>query len=574
MIRNLLKHSTNFLTQQQTSILSAAFVIMAMSMVAKLLGLVKLRLLIHYFGDGTTTAIFLSANKLPEILFDMLIFAILSVSFIPLYTGFTAQGKSESASRLASAAINLTLLLYAVLAVVVILFAAPLSYLLAPGLVMGSPENLSLMVALLRLTMVAQFFLIIGGYFTAILQSHQRFLVPAIATTLYNICVILGLYFLAPRIGVFSAVIGMIVGGFMLFVFQLPFLKKTPFIYLWLVSPKTEGVMKMFSLSIPRMLGNMSATLVENLHIILASLLGALAIISLEYATRLAIVPVSLFGVSIAQAALPSLTIAWSQHNKDEFSRLFVSAFNQILFFALPVAAIFIILRLPIVRLLFGDQNFTWEATVTTGRTLAILGFGVVAQSAIMLFARSFYAMHDTKTPLKVSMATLTLDAVLALVFVIVFKWPIWSLAAVYSFTTIINAFLLLWLLTRRLHKITFFSVLLSPAKLVICTLCMMFVMYIPFRVMDLYVWEQIHNVGRYQLPPNLQVFILDTRYTANLMILTATAAGIGSLVYVGLATLLKVEEVTIVSQALRKLGSVKRILSENEEVFETDNRL
>lgn len=572
MFRRLLKNSSTLLTQQQTSILSAAFIIMAMTFVSKLLGVLKLRLLVHYFGASDVTAAFLAADKLPELFYDVLVSAILSVSFIPIFSSYMAKDEADKASKLASIALNLTLLVYAIVAIIAFIWAKPLAHILAPGFETKYPETFILMARLLRLMLLAQFFLIAAGYVTAVLQSHQRFIAPAIAMTLYNVAIILGIVLLGPFIGIYATVVGMIIGAALQLLFQLPFLSFVHFHYSLNFSPKFPGIQQIAKLSIPRMVGLMSSKMAEQFNIALASLLSAVSIISLDYATRLSTVPVSLFAVAIAQAALPALSLAYAKKEYDQFQRLFLSCFNQILFFVIPIAAAFIILRLPIVRLIFGDPNFSWQATVTTGRTLALLGFGSVAQSLIMLLARTFYAMHDSKTPLKIALATVLLNVVLSYVAVKVFGLPVWWLALIFSFTTILNAVSLLVALHKKIGGFAIESIVTTPAKLLFCGFAMVIVMYIPLRLMDLYVWQNVRRIGPIVLPPSLQVFILDTRYTVNVIILVAIAGLLGIAAYLGLAIIFGIEEVNMVNKAVKKVSGVRKLLSQSPEVIETSH--
>lgn len=545
---------------------------MAMTLVSKLLGVLKLRLLVHYFGASDVTAAFIAANGLPELFFDILVYSVLSVSFIPIFSSYIAKGEQVQASKLASTTLNLTLAVYTIMAIIAFIWAQPLSLLLAPGFETQHPETLVLMARLLRLMLLAQFFLIIGGYVTAILQSHQRFMAPAIAMTLYNVAIILGMIFLGPFIGIYATVVGMMIGAALQVLFQLPFLSLTGFHYSLRFSPRFPGVSQIAKLSLPRMIGVMSSQFNERLNIVLASLLSAISIISWDYALRLSSVPVSLFAVAIAQAALPALSLTYAKKEHEQFQKVFLSCFNQILFFVIPMAAFFIVLRLPIVRIVFGDPNFSWEATVTTGRTLALLGLGTVAQSLIMLLARTFYAMHDSKTPLKIGILTFSLNGIFSLLVVKIFGLPVWWLALIFSCTTILNALLLFVALERRIGGFTVKGVLTTPFKLLFCGFAMVVVMYIPLRLMDLYVWENIRRIGPFILPPSLEVFILDTRYTANLIILTAVAGLLGAGVYFGLATLLHVEEVNMVRHALQKLTGVRKLLSQTPEVIDVSH--
>lgn len=575
MFKKIFQHSSDILTRQQTSILSAAFIIMSMTLVSKLLAFVKFRLLVHYFGDGLPVNAFLAADGLPDLLYDILIFSILSVSFIPLFTSYLAKQDQERASRLASQALNITLAVYFVIAVGIFIFAAPIGKLLAPGLIERHPEALDLIVKLLRLTIPAQLVLIIAGYVTAILQANQRFLVPAIATTFYNVGIIIGIIVLAPLVGIYAAVWGMLLGALLQLVLQLPFLRKVNFHYKAVFSADMTGIKDLLSLSAPRMVSATISQVAERLNVSLASLVSDIAIVAWSFAFRLSTLPLSVFAAAIAQAALPSLSLAWAKDDREGFLKTLFASLNQILFFVLPVAAAFIALRLPLVRLVYGSPKLTWLTTVAMGRVLAVIGIGLIGQALILLLARAFYATHHTKTPLIINLSTLCLNIVLSVTFVRVLHKDLTWLAGAYAVTNTLNAALLFAAFRRRIGGFPLSQGLTTPGKLLVCGAAMTGMMYLPLKLMDLYIWEKTLHVGPFTLPNNLQLFILDTRYTVNLILLMLVALLLGGITYLGLAIVLGVDEVNIVSKALLKIPGAKRILVQSPELLtQTDDHI
>jgi putative peptidoglycan lipid II flippase len=138
----------------------------------------------------------------------------------------------------------------------------------------------------------------------------------------------------------------------------------------------------------------------------------------LTFAQHLSAVPVGLFGATIAQAALPVLSREHARGETESFKVTLLTTLHQILFLTLPATAMLIILRIPIVRLVFGASEFTWEDNVLTGRTTAFLALGLAAYSVTLLLVRGFYAYKDTKTPVIVSLITVLVNVLLSVLFV------------------------------------------------------------------------------------------------------------------------------------------------------------
>ena len=162
----------------------------------------------------------------------------------------------------------------------------------------------------------------------------------------------------------------------------------------------------------------------------------------MELAQTLMLAPVILFGQSIAQASFPSLSL--KAKNPEEFVSIFVSSFNQIMYLTLPISALLVVLRIPIVRLFFGASRFDWEATAATGLTLALLGISIAAQSAIYLFSRAFFALKDSQTPFFITLFSVIINIALSYYFILVLKLPVYYLGIAFTLGSIISFILLL----------------------------------------------------------------------------------------------------------------------------------
>ena len=207
---------------------------------------------------------------------------------------------------------------------------------------------------------------------------------------------------------------------------------------------------------------------------------------------------------------------------------------HQILFFVLPVSVLFIVLRIPIVRLVFGASRFDWAATVATGMTLSAFSISLFAQSLIHVLARGFYALYDTKTPVVIGIIAIIINTVLSIVFIQLYKLPVWSLGLSTSIASFVNAGLLLVLLDKRLHAFSRKELLLPPLQMFVAALVAGVIIYIPLKLLD-------------QL-------VFDTTRTFGLLLLTGSTGFLGLSTYFFIAWVLGVGEVHSFIRLLKKV--------------------
>src|SRR3989304_1448746 len=517
-----LKNGANFLKRRQEDVLSAAFVIAFSVALSRILGLVRYRLLASYFGDNIQLLdSFIAASILPEAIFEVLIFGTIALAFIPVFSQYLSREKLEKAWRLSSTMITLGLFAFAVLAILILALANFIAPIIAPGLISKDPLALPLIARLLRIMIFAQFFFVISIFLTGILQSFQRFIVPALASVFYNIGIILSIIFLVPVFGIYAPAIGMIIGALLHLVVQLPLTLSLGFKFRFTLDIKRKDVLDTISLMWPRSLALLLTRISDIINIALASIAAIGSIVAFNFAQVLQFVPIALFAGSISQAALPSLAIQSNTNSQKQFKNIFIQSFHQILFLILPSAAILAILRIPTVRLVFGAKEFPWEATVLTGRVLIAFSVGIVAQASSLLLTRGFYALRDSITPVKVNIVTFTLNILLSLSFVLILKLSLIWLALAYSTANITNACLLLYLLDKKVN-FDKKELLLPIVRMAAISALTAIALYIPMKLLD-------------QL-------VFDTTRTVGLILLTSIAGIVGLSVYIALSWILKVK--------------------------------
>ncbi len=520
---------------------------MATVILSKILGLVRDRLLTHIFPPDNIS-IFFAAFGIPDIIFQLLIFGALSVAFIPVFTEYLEEKGSGEAFKLAGSILNLALLILGFSIVVVFLFIEPLTGLIAPGF---STEQKLQTVALTRVILIGQFFLVIGSLFSGVLQSFQRFIIPALAGVFYNLGIILGIVLFHSSLGILGAAVGVVIGAVLHFMIQLPAVYAMGFKPKVLLRIFHPGVKEIAGLMSIRSFGLAAELINERVAIALASLISIQSVTYLTLSSHLQLVPISLFGATIAQAALPVLSSERARGRIEEFKTTLLTTLHQILFLALPAAAILIVLRIPAVRLVFGASQFDWEATVLTGQTLAYLSVGLTAQAISLLFVRGFYALKDTKTPVIVSFIVVAVNIILSLYFVNILKLDVWSLGLASAIANILSALLLFSTLHIKIGGFGTAEVLGPFLKMFMATIIMGVALYVPIKLLD-------------------QV-IFDTTKTINLIFLTGIAAVFALGVYIFLVWFMKVKELQTYGELIRKITKLQSKIKSEEIVHEPE---
>lgn len=521
-MKNFLQYSTSLLFRRQSSILSAALIMMVLMLASRVLGLIRNRVLAGNFGAGSELDIYNAAFVLPDFLANILITGALSVAFIPVFTTLVTEKKEKQAWEMASTLINASLLIYLFLALVIFFFAPFFTQFLVFGY---SPAQQAEVASITRLLVLSELFLIIGAFLTSVLQSYHRFIVSAFAPVVYNLGIIFGIVYLAPiqiggvPLGIYGVVMGVIIGAFFHFLVQLPIVRGLGFQYRFSLNIKNNAVFKVAKLSLPRALGVGLAQVEWVVSVFLASFLAIGSVTILKFSSDLQNFPIGLFGVTIATASLPTLSTEWALDKVKDFKITFLASLHQILYLALPLSTILVVLRIPVVRLALGSGRFDWNDTVLTANTLSIFAVGVFAQACYLLVARAFYAMHDTATPLKISTLSLLIHILLSSLLIFVFKGANISYLAMSTTITSILAFVLgLSILGMRIGGFDKQDLYLPALKIFVASFVMGVVLYLPLHVRfyDQYLID----------------YIIDTTRTFNLLMLTIGVGLIGVMVY------------------------------------------
>lgn len=514
--------------EQNRGIAKAAGILMLAMLLSRVLGFVREQAMTTQFGRTYITDAYIAAFSIPDLLYNLLVGGALSSAFIPVFSSYLAKEKEDEAWDVASTVINIAVI---ALVVGIILGEIFTPYLIPIVASKFQGEKLALTIKLSRIMFPAVLFTGLNGIMMGILNSYKDFTSPAIGAVIYNVGIIsLGIA-LGPYLGIAGFSIGVIVGVIGNFLIQFPTLiRMRKMKYRPVLNLKHPGVKKIFVLMVPAIIGLSVSQVNLLINQNLASGLASGSITALRMANRLMILPVGVFAYAISTAVFPTLTALVATNRINEYKQTFSLGVRSIIFITIPASVGLMALGVPIVRLLFEQGKFNHYDTLATADVLFYYSIGLFAQSAVFVIVRAFYALHDTTTPLKLGLLTISANYILNHLFIRYLEAR--GLALAYSLTGFMDMIALLYLLRRKIGPIDMRKILNSVFKTLIAAVAMGISAY--FLA---YYFEGL-------IPVNKKVFQL-----AEVGIVISVAIG----VYLAIARLFKMEELDMVLGILIK---------------------
>src|SRR5258708_1260063 len=557
-MNQLISSGKKFFLSEQTSILSAATVIMVMTVASLILGLLRQRVILNFF-DPTQASLFFAAFRLPDLVFEVLIYGMFSSAFIPIFTKLLKKD-SQEAWETASRTVNICLVIFGVAAILIAIFADQLYRLIAPGY---SVLQIHIIANLARIMFFAQGIFVVSYVLTSVLESLRRFLIPALAPLIYNLGLIIGTLLFHSQLGLMAPAVGVVMGALTHFLIQLPLAYKLGFRFSKSLRPD-DGVKHIAVLAAPRLIDLSFQQIADTTVLFFASIISTASYTYFTLANSLQAAPVRLFGSSLAKAALPTLTS--ENENPEKFKEILFKTIYQMFFLVMPVVTIFIVLRIPTIRILFGTSIFDWKSTVETGMVLTAFAVGIPFQTFVPMLARSFYALHDTRTPVMISLIVDSFVIIGDLVLIRGFRFSSWALAFSFSFGALIETVILIFVLRKRLNNFSIIKVIAPLWRTIIGSIISGGVMFYLLKFFDK--WDPIKILK----PIAFENFVLDTRYTGNLIILTGIVAAIGMVVYIVVCFILKSPELFEIWDAIITRKSLMFSKRDVEPINTIDN--
>jgi putative peptidoglycan lipid II flippase len=437
MVKRLLK-------KLNTTILGGAILISFFTIISKILGLVRDRMLASFFGAGKILDVYFASFRIPDLIFNTLVLGALASAFVPIFVKLNRKD-SERAIHVSNSILNILTSGLAIIALIVIIKADFFVKLLVPGF---DPAQLDLTIKLTRIMLISIVIFGASNIMSSLLNSYKSYFYYSLAPVMYNVGIIGGVI-LSKYYGYTYLAWGVVIGSLLHFIIQLFAVIKTGWRYSPIFDFKDLYVRRIFKLMLPRTLGLAIMQINQIVVTMIASSLVAGSIAVFYFGMNLQSAVVGIFGVSIAIAVFPVLSE--HAHDDEKFVDYLVHKIKKIIFFVVPISVLIIILRAQIVRLVLGTGSFDWHDTYYTAQVLGYFSVSLVFQCLVPLIARAFYALEDTKTPVITSMVSFVLNIILAIT--LSKSMGIEGIAIAFSASSIINLLLLSFILNKKFRQ-------------------------------------------------------------------------------------------------------------------------
>lgn len=402
------------LNSQSKSITGAAIILSGATLLSRLVGIIRDRVLAHYYGAGPVMDAYYASFKIPDLIYSLLIVGALTAGFIPTFTKLLSEKDNHKhAWYLTNNILNILGLSLLVLCSLGLIFTPVLIKFIAPGF---HDDNLIRVIGFTRIMFLSPIFLGISMIMGGVLQSLRRFVLYAFAPIFYNFGIIFGATVLVRLMGENGLAWGVVLGAFIHCAIQIYGVRQVGWRYRFKFNIKDKDTNTVGKLMVPRTLGLAITQLNQVIVTVLASFLPVGSIAVYNYANNLQAVPVGLFAIPFALAIFPLLSAAAAENDMEQFVGHLSNVVRQILFLIVPAATLILLLRAQIVRVILGSGQFDWNATVNTADALAFFSLGLVAQALIPVLSRAFFALSNTKTPFIIGIISELISIIAALV--------------------------------------------------------------------------------------------------------------------------------------------------------------
>ncbi|MDP2653697.1 MAG: murein biosynthesis integral membrane protein MurJ [Candidatus Omnitrophota bacterium] len=436
-----------------SAIIRSSSVIAAGTLASRILGFIRDVILARILGTGVRADAFFVAFKIPNLLRDLVGEGATNSAVVPVFSEYLIKKERQEFWNFVSVIFAMGLITLSALTILGMIFAPLIVKVIAPGFAVETGK----MELTIRLTRIMFPYLILIGvtaYSMAVLYSFKMFTVPAFSPCLLNLAMIVSAL-ASPFLGVdpvYALAVGTLVGGALQLFVQQRALAKTGMKFRWPKTFRHPGAEQVGRLFLPRLFGSgiyQITVLVDTFCASLAHIVGPGGVSALYYSNRIIQFPMGIFSLSMASAALPTMSTLFSTNDLGRLKKTIVFSLENNFFIMFPTGILTIILAEPIVRILFQRGEFDAYSTVITSGTLLFYGFGLFSFGGVKMLVAVFYALQDTKTPVKVAALCLFINVVLD--FVLIWPMKVMGIAMAGAVAATVNFLILFYLLDKRL---------------------------------------------------------------------------------------------------------------------------
>ena len=548
----------NRILHSKTQAISLVALILGVSnFFSYLLGALRDNLLANYLPNHLAD-VYWAAFRVPDFIYGILITGGITAAFLPIFSTYF-HNNQDTAKRLFKEVFTIFFIALIFLAIVFFLLAPLLVNLTVPGF---SAHQKAQTIVLMRIMFLSPVILGLSAIFSAVLQCQNLFYPFAIAPIFYNIGILTGILFLYPAFGLPGLAVGVILGALMhLFIQMIPANKFGFGLAFSLKLKEKAGLLRISKLMAPRVVSVAAYQINLIITTAIASTLAVGSIKIFNLSNNLYCVPVGLIGLSFATAVFPALSKSFALEQKEKFLEVFFGILSKILFFILPLSGIIFILRAQLVRLIYGTQvasgnYFGWWETRLTASSLGVLSLSLFGACLIPFLGRAFFALHNTKTPLKIALVSIGLNIALSFMFVWILQTPgifynflvkflklkdltdisVLGLSLALSISTIFQCGLLFWALKIKLRELGILKNKKFFLKMIVASFVASLACYFSLKIIGAVV-------------PTQKVF--------GLFVQTSISAFLGAVVYFFFCYLWGIKESKIIWKYICKVKSV-----------------
>lgn len=525
--------SPELLQKIQRTVFGGALIVSGSWIISKILGLLKQRLIFTTFGPGGADSVY-AAFAIPDLIYGTLVLGSLLSAFMPVFMA-TWQRDQQEAWGISRSVMKILAVVFFICGVIILL-AAPLlvGILVGPNM---DPSDQHTTIVLMRLLSMNMLLFAVSNVLAGVLQSFKRFLAVSLAPIAYNAGIVASIMLFGRSLGPVSVAYGAIGGAMLHVAMQAVAAWQAGWRFGPSLSWRHSGVLRIGRLLLPRTVGQSITQLAQFVNVPIATRLGQGQLAIFRMANDIQDAPTNIVGLSMATVAFPTFVELLSSNRRAEFIQHFSKIVRQVLFLIIPLTVLIIQLRAQIVRVLYGAPNVSWEVTIDTAQTLGYFALSFVAQSLIPILARSFYAMQDTRTPVRITIGAVGLGIVGSVW--LGFAMGVEGLALSYSISSFLNAAALLVILHHRLGNLDDTTILNAVFRITGVTILMALTV-------------QFSKVAVESLGVSLQ-------YGYGVLVQGLVAGLVGVLSYIIFSMLFKVEEVGAVAAGVRRvLGALR----------------
>jgi len=391
----MVKRLLSLLHKEFTGLHEAAFLLGGFALLSQIMAVVRDRLFAQQFGAETILDVYYASFRIPDLIFVTIASFVAITVVMPFFIESLNKSK-EDAQIFINSIFTVFFFAITLISIIVYFFTPFLVEKFFTGFDVMTQKDV---VLLTRVLLLSPILLGISNLFASITQTFRNFFVYALSPVLYNVGIILGLLFFYPIYGIPGLAYGVILGALFHVLIQVPVIAAHGFLPKFSLKIDLKEIKKIVILAVPRTIGLSAQQIAFFVLTVFASSMisGSIAVLQLSF--NLQSVPLSIIGVSYSVAAFPTLARLYSSRETKKFIEQVLTAVRHIVFWSIPITALFIVLRAQIVRVILGTGQFGWEDTRLTAAALAIFSISVVAQSLVLLLVRGFYAAGKTFVP-------------------------------------------------------------------------------------------------------------------------------------------------------------------------------